>query len=232
MKKILLTSLFVFGLFLFGTSVQAKGGEVHLVGKDDVVTNQLKYTQTLRRGTKNAKVLALQKKLKTFGFYHKLLDSDYGSGTIAAVKQFQRSKGLKVDGIAGPKTFAMIIAANASGLTDGVKVLPIKSTLIPDTKVCTKEYAPVCTQVDICKGKDLCPMMYSLPKTYSNSCMAKAAGAKILYEGECNLVKPIEDNMSDEATHKLIENLEAKIKRLENYINDLKDKVNKLKESL
>lgn len=177
--KFLITGLFVVGLMFTGFSVDAMGGETHLVGKDGVVTNQLKYTQTLRRGTVNANVLALQKKLKAFGFYHKLLDSDYGSGTIAAVKEFQRAKGLKDDGIAGPKTYAMILATNASALSNYAS--------FSDSKKCTKEYVPVC-------GRITSPHANESPvlRTFSNKCLLEEAGEQVsfLYKGKCELTKP------------------------------------------
>ena len=185
MKKIVLAALFIFALMFSGTSAQAMGGEIHLVGRDGVVTNQIKYTQTLRRGMVNAQVLALQKKLKEFGFYHKALDSDYGSGTIAAVKQFQRAKGLKVDGIAGPRTFAMVLATSGTTLNTG----GIKPPFSGDIKFCTKEYNPVC-------GKITSPHMNESPRlrTYPNRCILEKAGEQVsfLYKGKCKTTKPVD----------------------------------------
>ena len=44
-------------------------------------------------------------------------DGDFGAKTEAAVKQFQKSKGLKVDGIVGPKTWAALTAPQDKTVT-------------------------------------------------------------------------------------------------------------------
>lgn len=163
MKKILLTSVFVFGLMLSGSAVDA------LTAKTSVTSPTLQYSETLRRGTKNANVLALQKKLQEFGYYNKALDSDYGSGTIAAVRQYQLSKGLVPDGNAGPNTYAMILADN-SGLKTSAN-----SSVSNNSVICTKEYVPVC-------GKN--PMM-SQPQTYGNTCLMQVANATLVSQGVC-----------------------------------------------
>lgn len=49
--------------------------------------------------------------LAALGYYDGRLDDVFGPGTESAVMQFQRDKGLKIDGIVGPKTFAAIEAA-------------------------------------------------------------------------------------------------------------------------
>ena len=36
------------------------------------------------------------------------IDGDFGKDTLAAVKAFQQDRGLKVDGIVGPKTWAAL----------------------------------------------------------------------------------------------------------------------------
>ena len=36
-------------------------------------------------------------------------DGDFGSGTLAAVKKFQKEKGLTVDGIVGAKTWKALL---------------------------------------------------------------------------------------------------------------------------
>ncbi len=54
----------------------------------------------LKRGLKGAPVRRLQAKLGVTA------DGDFGPGTEKAVRDFQQSNGLAVDGIAGPDTFA------------------------------------------------------------------------------------------------------------------------------
>lgn len=50
----------------------------------------------------------IQSRLKALGFYKMAIDSKFGDGTEAAVKAFQKSKGLTVDGVVGPKTWAAL----------------------------------------------------------------------------------------------------------------------------
>ena len=47
---------------------------------------------------------ALQRDLKKLGFFHGPVTGFYGPLTTAAVKRFQRSAGLKADGLWGPKS--------------------------------------------------------------------------------------------------------------------------------
>ncbi|WP_276914504.1 3D domain-containing protein [Aneurinibacillus aneurinilyticus] len=69
--------------------------------------------QTLHYGMKNSDVRELQFALKNQGYFDFYTATGYyGTITVAAVKSFQRAKGLDVDGIAGPKTFK---ALNTSG---------------------------------------------------------------------------------------------------------------------
>ncbi len=58
-------------------------------------------------------VLQLQTRLKELGFYAGALDGDFGGGTDLAVKAFQQSKGLIVDGQVGPQTWAALFAGAA-----------------------------------------------------------------------------------------------------------------------
>ena len=46
----------------------------------------------------------VQQKLKELGYYKGAIDGIFGSGTVKAVKNFQRDYGLTVDGIVGTKT--------------------------------------------------------------------------------------------------------------------------------
>lgn len=58
----------------------------------------------LRIGSSGQNVLTLQQKLQDAGFSPGPLDGDFGPQTERALRSFQESKGLKVDGIAGPAT--------------------------------------------------------------------------------------------------------------------------------
>jgi peptidoglycan L-alanyl-D-glutamate endopeptidase CwlK len=64
----------------------------------------------LKRGSSGPDVLTLQSALKQLGFDPNGMDGRFGGGTEAAVKAFQRSKGLTPDGIAGPNTMAALQA--------------------------------------------------------------------------------------------------------------------------
>lgn len=61
-------------------------------------------TGPLSKGSRGGRVLALQNELKALRLYDGALDGQFGSGTQAAVMEFQRSRGLTVDGVAGPLT--------------------------------------------------------------------------------------------------------------------------------
>ncbi|BAS57024.1 putative peptidoglycan-binding domain-containing protein [Leptolyngbya boryana NIES-2135] len=58
----------------------------------------------LKFGSTGAEVIKLQKRLLDKGFNPGAIDGAFGENTEAAVKAFQRSAGLKSDGIAGIKT--------------------------------------------------------------------------------------------------------------------------------
>jgi peptidoglycan hydrolase-like protein with peptidoglycan-binding domain len=60
---------------------------------------------TLREGSKGAAVVTLQNKLKAAGFNPGAADGSFGPKTEAAVKAFQKSRGLTADGVVGPKTW-------------------------------------------------------------------------------------------------------------------------------
>ncbi|MGQ9779501.1 MAG: peptidoglycan-binding domain-containing protein [Bacillota bacterium] len=59
-------------------------------------------------GDKGREVLILQEKLARLGFFRAAPTGYFGRLTQAAVKDFQRACGLKIDGIAGPQTMAAI----------------------------------------------------------------------------------------------------------------------------
>lgn len=62
----------------------------------------------LQQGNQGAEVMTLQQQLKAAGYYDGKITGFYGSQTQAAVRRFQQTKGLGVDGIAGPKTLSAL----------------------------------------------------------------------------------------------------------------------------
>jgi len=68
-----------------------------------------------KKGSKGKKVKLIQEWLCLHGF-HICIDGDFGPATDYAVRQFQRKKGLKVDGIVGRNTFARLILPMTNAL--------------------------------------------------------------------------------------------------------------------
>jgi GH25 family lysozyme M1 (1,4-beta-N-acetylmuramidase) len=65
---------------------------------------------TLRRGSQDAAVCALQSELGCLGYACGAADGIYGAKTDAAVRAFQKSAGLRADGAVGKKTRAALAA--------------------------------------------------------------------------------------------------------------------------
>ncbi len=64
--------------------------------------------QVLRRGMKVDQVAELQRQLAAAGF-PVTIDGDFGPGTEAMVKAFQRARGLEADGIVGAATWSALV---------------------------------------------------------------------------------------------------------------------------
>ena len=72
----------------------------------------------MRVGDKNSDVKKLQQALSILGYYDGKIDGDYGTGTTAAVKDYQKAKGLTADGYAGERTVKSIFGScNSKSLT-------------------------------------------------------------------------------------------------------------------
>lgn len=71
------------------------------------------FSRILSSGSTGSDVISVQTRLKALGYYTGTVDGKYGSGTIAAVKAFQTSNGLKVDGKTGSGTFAALFGSSA-----------------------------------------------------------------------------------------------------------------------
>ena len=61
-----------------------------------------------KKGSSGATVTEIQTRLKAWGYYTGSVDGTYGSQTEKAVRYFQQSNGLSVDGQAGPETLAAL----------------------------------------------------------------------------------------------------------------------------
>lgn len=65
---------------------------------------------TTQNGSTGFAVTALQRQLNAHG-QNLVTDGDFGPQTKAAVESFQRSKGLSVDGVAGPQTWVNLVSS-------------------------------------------------------------------------------------------------------------------------
>ena len=59
-----------------------------------------------KQGSSGSVMTKIQQTLKSAGFYTYTVDGIYGSRTTAAVKKYQKAKGLTVDGVCGAQTLA------------------------------------------------------------------------------------------------------------------------------
>ena len=71
------------------------------------------FTRTLRKGYTGEDVRTVQQRLKELGYYTGSVDGVYGNGSIAAVKAFQKNNGLTADGLAGSRTFQVLLSSSA-----------------------------------------------------------------------------------------------------------------------
>lgn len=79
-----------------------------------VASTQSASSVKLVTGASGAAVKELQQLLKQLGFYKSNVDGKFGPVTEAAVKAFQKSRGLTVDGWAGPQTMSALRKAAAA----------------------------------------------------------------------------------------------------------------------
>lgn len=80
-------------------------------------------SDALRPGDSGSRVKSLQQSLKDLGLYTGSVDGNYGSGTVKAVKAFQKQQGLTQDGVAGSKTLAALATASKDDFTPATEQL-------------------------------------------------------------------------------------------------------------
>ncbi len=95
-RSLVLASLLI--LVIFGAGISAYG--------------QSPDQRTLALGSWGEDVFWLQRKLMDMGFMNEATGR-YGTTTQKAIKELQRTHGLKVDGIAGPQTLHLLVEAEA-----------------------------------------------------------------------------------------------------------------------
>lgn len=81
---------------------------IKVTKKEDVCTVELKV---LKKGAKGNTVKAMQTLLIGYGYFcgGYGADGSFGPGTDSALRAYQKTKGLGVDGICGPKTWAKLL---------------------------------------------------------------------------------------------------------------------------
>ncbi|MBQ5771141.1 MAG: murein L,D-transpeptidase [Clostridia bacterium] len=82
---------------------------------DDELLNYLenhfvRYTQTLKKGSKGEDVQRLQRKLVSANYLPEGVDGQFGNNTFLAIKYFQRLNGLKETGIADEETQLLLFS--------------------------------------------------------------------------------------------------------------------------
>ncbi len=80
---------------------------------------------SVKRGSKGADAKLVQQRLKDLGYFTYKVDGNFGSHSVAALKDFQKSHGLTADGVAGNATFALLFSYNA--LAKGQTPSPVPS---------------------------------------------------------------------------------------------------------
>lgn len=97
----------------------ASAGSSPSTGSASTAPDAAGFTRTLRRGMIGQDVVSAQTRLQALGYYTGAIDGEYGSGSILAVKAFQRTNGLKADGLAGRQTWNRLMSASAVGSSAG-----------------------------------------------------------------------------------------------------------------
>ncbi len=111
-----------------GTVVDDQNGgdtQTDTAGTDDTVTaptpkpDEKPAATSLRPGSSGEDVKKLQKRLTALDYFDDSdnADGDYGSDTTQAIKLFQRTNGLSIDGIAGESTLDLIYSSKAARYT-------------------------------------------------------------------------------------------------------------------
>jgi len=83
------------------------------------ISSKAAIAKVYKYGARGQQVIEIQTKLKKWGYYNNGVDGIYGYNTYLSVKSFQRSNGLKVDGVAGTQTLAAIGISPSTAASSG-----------------------------------------------------------------------------------------------------------------
>lgn len=103
------------------------------------------HTRLLRKGDKSDRVLSLQQRLHTSGYYGESITGYFDTATQKAVIKFQKANGLIVDGIVGPRTLSAlessskILASSPSKATSSEYVVAEESQQVEISKATPPE---------------------------------------------------------------------------------------------
>ncbi len=86
-----------------------------ITNNNSIVADSYMEAAAVRNGDSGSKVKEIQRKLNELGFSVGNVDGIFGSKTLAAVKNFQKSRGLTVDGIVGTNTAKALGISLSSG---------------------------------------------------------------------------------------------------------------------
>lgn len=95
---------------------------------------------TFHPGDSGDDIFAVQNKLAALG-YHLGADGVYGPATEAAVKEFQASHGLEVDGLVGPATYRALIGRDIPVSRSGFDTLSVRRLISVAQKFIGVPYA-------------------------------------------------------------------------------------------
>ena len=74
--------------------------------------------ESLRIGDQGSEIAEVQEQLSSMG-YDVVADGDFGPATAEAVKAFQSSQGLEVDGLVGPSTYSALMGRSMPAVSRG-----------------------------------------------------------------------------------------------------------------
>ncbi|MEA4925856.1 MAG: peptidoglycan-binding protein [Syntrophomonadaceae bacterium] len=140
-------------------------------------------TEDLVKGSQGTAVTQLQTDLASLGFYTYKIDGSFGPKTYNAVVNFQKSQGLKTDGVVGPITKAALNAAlKESGESPQdpdtpPATEPEPTPQDPDTPPVTDTY----TSTDSDYNKDEKPIVDAFRASYDGSTAQALVGRAIWY---------------------------------------------------